>query len=63
MRIKGNGFVGIGMTPVYQFQLSTSNAYKATGTAWLNPSDRRLKENIEPADLEVCYNNVKNIQF
>ena len=32
MRIRGNGFVGIGMTPVYQFQLSTSNAYKATGT-------------------------------
>ncbi len=28
--------------------ISGSNATKATGTAWINPSDKRLKENLVP---------------
>jgi hypothetical protein len=30
------------------FEIGGSNATKASGTAWINPSDRRLKENIQP---------------
>ena len=41
--------------------LDESVAQKATGTTWTNPSDRRLKEDILPADLNICYSNIKNI--
>lgn len=30
------------------FEIGGSNATKASGTAWINPSDSRLKENIQP---------------
>ncbi|MFN9110508.1 MAG: tail fiber domain-containing protein, partial [Bacteroidota bacterium] len=60
-----NALIGIGKTPTatYQLDLSGSNAYKATGTAWLNPSDSRLKEDITDANLTICYNNVKNMKL
>lgn len=41
------GSVGIGMSPTVQLELSTSGAQKASGTAWTNPSDARLKENVQ----------------
>lgn len=37
------GNVGLGMIPTLQLELSTGGAQKATGTAWTNPSDQRLK--------------------
>lgn len=30
------------------FQIAGANATKASGTAWINPSDARLKENVKP---------------
>ena len=33
--------------PVGNFEISGSLAYKASGTTWDNPSDVRLKENIQ----------------
>ena len=55
------GNVGIGMSPTVQFELSGSVGQKASGTAWSNPSDSRLKTNIQLADLDLCYEIVKNI--
>lgn len=33
-------------SPAGDFRIYGNNATKATGTAWINPSDRRLKDNI-----------------
>jgi hypothetical protein len=46
--IKGNGYVGIGISPSYQLQLSTDSAAKPTSALWTIASDRRIKENIIP---------------
>jgi len=53
------GNVGIGMIPNVQFELSGSIGQKATGTAWSNPSDERLKDVLGLADLQRCYDDVK----
>lgn len=56
-----NGLVGIGMNPSFQLQLSTADAYKSTGSSWSNPSDERIKDDIQLANLDTCYDVVKNI--
>jgi hypothetical protein len=33
------------------------------GTAWDQTSDHRIKENIKKANLNICYDNVKNINL
>jgi hypothetical protein len=43
--------------------LSGPTAYKPTSTAWTISSDERIKENIELADLNICYNNIKNLEL
>ncbi len=48
MRITQAGLVGIGMTPVYQLQLSTNSAAKPTSGTWTVASDARLKKDIAP---------------
>ena len=54
--------VGLGTTsPAYRLQLSTDSAAKPGTNTWTVPSDKRLKENIELADLDICYDNVKNL--
>ena len=56
------GNIGIGdSTPSYQLELSTDSAAKPSTNTWTVPSDERLKENIENADLDICYNVVKNL--
>jgi hypothetical protein len=62
MRIDSSGNVGIGTTSLsYQLQLSTDSAGKPSTNTWTVVSDARIKEHIEPADLDLCYNAVKNI--
>jgi len=62
MRIDSSGNVGIGVTSVsYQLQLSTDSAGKPSTNTWTVVSDERIKENIELADLDLCYDAVKNI--
>jgi len=61
-RIDISGNMGIAMTPSGSHKLDvTGSAGLSTGTTWTNTCDARLKENIEDADLDICYNNVKNL--
>jgi hypothetical protein len=62
MRIIQNGNVGVGTTaPAYQLHLSSDSAAKPSTNTWTISSDIRLKTNITMANLDICYNNVKNI--
>jgi hypothetical protein len=62
LRITSAGNVGIGTTsPDYQLQLSTDSAGKPSTNTWTIISDERIKDDIEPADLDICYDAVKNI--
>ena len=45
------------------FNLFVNSAAKPATSTWKVSSDERLKENIEPADLTVCYNNVKSLDL
>jgi hypothetical protein len=39
-------------------------AQKTSGTAsWVIVSDERIKENIETANITICYNTVKNLEL
>jgi alpha-tubulin suppressor-like RCC1 family protein len=59
-----NGNVGLGTTsPNYQLELSTDSAAKPSTTFWSVSSDSRLKENIEDADLDLCYDNIKKLRL
>lgn len=47
MTIDSVGRVGIGIiAPAYQLELSQNSAAKPTSSAWIVPSDARLKENV-----------------
>jgi polyhydroxyalkanoate synthesis regulator phasin len=48
MTLTNNGYVGIGLWPWYQFQLSTDLAGKLSTNTWSITSDARLKANIQP---------------
>lgn len=61
MRLNASGQLGVGLSPSYQLQLSTDSAAKPSTNTWTIASDQRLKENIIPADLQVCYDIVKNL--
>ena len=57
-----NENVGLGTsTPNYQLTLSRDSAAKPGSNTWTTPSDQRLKENIELANLDICYENIKNL--
>jgi alpha-tubulin suppressor-like RCC1 family protein len=61
---QNNGNVGLGtLTPNYQLELSADSAGKPSTAYWTVSSDARLKENIEDADLDICYNNMKNLRL
>jgi hypothetical protein len=44
-------------------QLFGEYAIKAGGSTWQTGSDERYKENIIDADLDICYNNIKNLKL
>jgi hypothetical protein len=61
---QNNGRVGLGtQIPSYQLQLSSDSAAKPSTSTWTVSSDERLKENIQDADLNMCYNNIKNLKL
>jgi hypothetical protein len=62
VRINHQGYVGIGTTnPSYQLQLSTDSAAKPTTTTWTVSSDKRVKQDIVDADIDICYQNILNV--
>jgi hypothetical protein len=63
MTINANGYVGIGVeNPVtHQLTLSQDSAYKPSTNVWDTTSDMRLKDNIEEANYETCYNIIDSI--
>jgi hypothetical protein len=61
MRITSSGNIGIGCIPSYQLQLSTDSAAKPSTNTWTVPSDERLKKDIILADLDRCYEIVRDL--
>jgi hypothetical protein len=56
-----SGNVGIGTTsPSYTLDVAGNIGYSGV---ILDYSDKRLKENIEDADLDLCYSTVKNLNL
>ena len=61
---KANGNLGLGtINPNYQLELTTDNAKKPSTNTWTIVSDQRLKDNIENANLDLCYNVIKNLKL
>ena len=59
-----NSRVGLGtLSPTTQLQLSTDSAAKPSTNTWTVSSDARLKDNIQDADIDICYNNVDNLRL
>ena len=63
MRITDGGNVGIGTnSPGYQLTVNTDSAAKpGVGGLWTVASDKRIKTDIVPANLDRCYEIVKSI--
>jgi hypothetical protein len=57
----GRFSIGIIASPANQLQLSTDSAGKPSTNTWTIVSDERIKEEIELADLDLCYQAVKTI--
>lgn len=59
---KGQLRIGDNTAPGKDLDLLNDSAQKpGVGGLWTVASDERLKTNIQPADLDQCYNAVKNI--
>ena len=55
--------VGIATSaPAYTLEVN-GTAAKTGGGTWTSTSDARLKENIQDANLDVCYDTVKNLKL
>jgi len=50
-----------GLKIAHTLELGATKAYKTSGTTWEVTSDERVKENIIAADIDICYENVKNL--
>jgi hypothetical protein len=61
MRITMDGDVGIGTSAPGAKLEVIGTAAKTAGGTWAVSSDKRIKEDIVLADLDKCYDNVKNI--
>jgi hypothetical protein len=58
------GIIGVNTVnpnTTYGIDVGGLNCRQASSTLWTSASDMRIKENIINADLDICYNNVKNI--
>lgn len=45
------------------FNVFQDSAAKPSTSTWLTTSDERLKEDIVPADISICYDNVSNLSL
>jgi hypothetical protein len=56
------GDLGLGISaPSYKLQLSSDSAFKPGSSTWTIASDERIKEDIQDADLDICYQTIKSI--
>jgi hypothetical protein len=55
--------IGVGLVgaPAYQLHLNVDSAGKPSTTTWTVTSDERIKENIEFANIDLCYENMKKL--
>ena len=60
-----SGNVGLGLSSAasYKLQLSSDSATKPTSSTWTVFSDERVKEEIQDADIDLCYNIIKNLKL
>lgn len=64
VRITSLGYVGIGMTPSYQLQLSSDSAAKPGTNTWTIASDSRIKKDIKPfTDGLSVINNINPVWY
>lgn len=56
-------YIGGSLTPTNVLELGLDNAVKPSTSTWTVASDQRLKEDIEDADLNICYNNIKTLKL
>lgn len=57
------GYVGINtIYPTYPLHV-VGDAYQSASSSWTTGSDKRIKENIVDADLDICYDNCKNLKL
>jgi hypothetical protein len=54
--IEGTGYT-------WEFNANGTSWNALNSTAWQQASDHRIKQNIKKANLNICYNNVKNINL
>jgi hypothetical protein len=60
--VTAGGRFGIGtFTPGFQLELSTDSAAKPSTNTWTVSSDARIKEDIEYANIERCYDIIKTL--
>lgn len=60
LQVTGNVAIGLSTTN-YQLQLSEDSAAKPTSSTWTVSSDMRVKQNISNADLDKCYEIMKQL--
>jgi hypothetical protein len=61
MNDNGRVVIGQNFSPSYQFSLTTDSAAKPSTSTWTVASDERLKESIEAANLNRCWEIVETI--
>ena len=59
---QNTGF-GAMYAPTFRIQLDIDSAGKPTTNTWTISSDERIKKNIEDANLELCYENIKSMRL
>jgi Chaperone of endosialidase len=58
-----NTFISAETENVPLLALHTNSAYKPTNSSWTIQSDVRIKHDIENADLDQCFDNVKSLDL
>lgn len=60
LQVTGNVAIGLSNT-AYQLQLSDDSAAKPTSSTWTVSSDARIKQNISNANVDRCYEIMKQL--
>ena len=52
---------GTTFTSNSRLSIYSGEAFKASGSSWVTLSDRILKNNVQDANLDICYKNIKEL--